>query len=80
MDRKLLIIGHTFPEPSTTAAGVRMIQLIKLFTQQGYKILFASTARFSDKSALLDRFLVEVVSIELNNSSFDDFISMRFVF
>ena len=29
--KTLLIIGHIFPEPTTTAAGTRMMQLISLF-------------------------------------------------
>ncbi|MFK5983689.1 MAG: glycosyltransferase family 4 protein [Flavobacteriaceae bacterium] len=72
---KLLIIGHTFPEPTTTAAGSRMMQLISLFQEQGYAITFASTSSESDKSKDLSIVGVQTESIELNNPSFDEFIS-----
>jgi len=51
--QSLLIIGHTFPEPSTTAAGSRMMQLIQLFDDEGYKITFASTAIASERAVRL---------------------------
>jgi len=72
--KKLLIIGHTFPEPTTTAAGSRMMQLISLFKEQGFVITFASTASESDKSKDLSNIDVQTESIELNNTSFDEFI------
>ena len=72
--KKLLIIGHTFPEPTTTAAGSRMIQLISLFQEQGFTIIFASTASESDKSKDLSSIGIQMESIELNNPSFDEFI------
>ena len=71
----LLIIGHTFPEPTTTAAGSRMTKLISLFQEQEFKITFASTASESDKSKDLSSISVQTKSIELNNVSFDGFIS-----
>jgi hypothetical protein len=43
-EKKILVIGKTFPEPSTTAAGIRMMDLLALFLKEGYKITFASTA------------------------------------
>ncbi len=70
----LLIIGHTFPEPTTTAAGTRMMQLISAFQEQGFSILFASTASVSKKSEVLSKLNINTQSIELNNSSFDVFI------
>ncbi len=72
--KKLLIIGHTFPEPTTTAAGSRMMQLISLFKEEGFKITFSSTAAVSEKSEQLSNHHIDRVSIELNNASFDDFI------
>ena len=73
--KKLLIIGHVFPEPTTTAAGSRMMQLISLFQEQEFTITFASTASESDKSKDLSSISVQTKSIELNNVSFDGFIS-----
>ena len=70
----LLIIGQTFPEPTTTAAGGRMLQLIEMFTSHGYGITFASSASSSEKSFNLDSIGVATQQIVINDSSFGDFV------
>lgn len=72
--KQLLIIGHTFPEPSTTAAGSRMMQLIELFKEEKYQITFASTAAVSEKTADLQGQHISIQNIKLNDVSFDEFI------
>ncbi len=72
--RKLLIIGFVWPEPNSSAAGGRMMQLITLFQEQGFKITFASPAQDSDFMIDLSQFDVEKKSISLNCSSFDSFV------
>ena len=72
--KKLLIIGFVWPEPNSSAAGGRMMQLISIFKQNGFEITFASPALDSDFMVDLSQLGVQKKSIELNNSSFDDFI------
>ncbi len=72
--KKLLIIGFVWPEPNSSAAGGRMMQLISIFKENGFEITFASPALDSDFMIDLTEFGVEKRSIELNSSSFDDFI------
>lgn len=72
--QSLLIIGFVWPEPNSSAAGGRMMQLISLFKKQGFQVVFASPAQDSDFMVDLSEFDVQKESIELNNSSFDDFI------
>lgn len=72
---KLLIIGHNYPEPTTTAAGRRMMQLMQMFDEEGYEITFGTTASKSQYSADLEALGIQIVSIELNAPSFDIFIS-----
>ncbi|WP_394773673.1 glycosyltransferase [Flavobacterium sp.] len=72
--KKLLIIGFVWPEPNSSAAGGRMMQLISIFRENGFEITFASPALDSDFMVDLSQFEVKKISIELNNSSFDDFI------
>ncbi|OXA79967.1 Glycosyltransferase involved in cell wall bisynthesis [Flavobacterium aquidurense] len=72
--KKLLIIGFVWPEPNSSAAGGRMMQLISIFKQNGFQITFASPAMDSDFMVDLSEFGVDKKSIELNNSSFDDFV------
>ena len=72
--KKLFIIGQTFPEPSTTAAGERMMQLIYLFKQKDYSIHFATTATFSKRSEDLKQLDINIECIKLNDDGFDDYI------
>jgi O-antigen biosynthesis protein len=71
--RKLLIIGYVWPEPNSTAAGSRMIQLIEFFLKQEYTITFATTARETESMFDLSTINVHSVQIKLNDPSFDDF-------
>lgn len=72
--KKLVIIGSVWPEPNSTAAGQRMMQLMALFTQMGYQITFSSIASFSKYAVNLNDLGIKTVAIELNNNSFDIFI------
>jgi glycosyltransferase involved in cell wall biosynthesis len=74
VNRKLLIIGFVWPEPRSSAAGSRMMQLIKTFQTQNYSITFASPCAKSDNAFDIESIGVTQTTIELNNSSFDDFI------
>lgn len=70
----LLIIGFVWPEPNSSAAGGRMLQLIAQFQQQGYAITFASPSMDSDFMVDLAPLNVDKKSISLNCSSFDTFV------
>ncbi|SEF72017.1 Glycosyltransferase involved in cell wall bisynthesis [Halpernia humi] len=72
--KKLLIIGMVWPEPNSTAAGKRMLQLVSLFQKLDFKITFCSTAAKSDHSADLNILNIDSQEILLNDSSFDDLI------
>ena len=71
---RLLIIGYVWPEPESSAAGSRMMQLIKLFLDYGWKITFASPAADSDYMVDLAILGIDKVNIEVNCSQFDTFI------
>ncbi|MBJ2122994.1 glycosyltransferase [Flavobacterium sp. IB48] len=73
--KKLLIIGFVWPEPKSSAAGGRMMQLISIFKENGFEITFASAAQDSNFMVDLSEFGVIKKSIELNSSSFDDFVA-----
>ena len=73
-NKQLLLIGFVWPEPNSSAAGGRMMQLIALFKHQGFDITFASPAQDSDFMVNLADYDVDKVSIALNDSSFDSYI------
>ena len=69
--KNLLIIGFVFPEPNSTAAGTRMMQLIDLFQKNNYAITFASSASKTDKSFNLETINIKTQEIKLNDANFD---------
>ena len=69
--KHLVIIGAVWPEPNSTAAGSRMLQLISLFQKQDYEITFLCSASKSDFSFDLSQISVKTKAIQLNDSSFD---------
>lgn len=73
-NQSVLIIGTVWVEPNSSAAGSRMLQLIQLFLKQNWEVTFACTAQKTTNSFALDLLEVNEVSIELNNSSFNDFV------
>ena len=72
--KQVLIIGYVWPEPNSSAAGSRMMQLIAFFQHQHYQITFASPAQLSDHMVDLKALDITVESIALNCQSFDQFI------
>lgn len=72
--RKLLVLGLVWPEPTSSAAGSRMLQLIRLFTEWDVEVVFASPAQKSLHSADLQKMGIEEVQININDAGFDTFI------
>lgn len=71
---RMLVIGYVWPEPKSSAAGKRMMQLLELFLSRGYELLFASTASESPYQVDLTSLGIRTAKIELNSSSFDTFL------
>ena len=72
--KKLLVIGYVWPEPKSSAAGARMMQLLEFFLAEDYSITFATTAAKTDFMADLSSLGIASENIELNNESFDAFL------
>lgn len=72
---KLLIIGFVWPEPKSSAAGTRMMQLIETFQSQNYNITFASPCEKKDNAFDLCALNIVEQVLEVNSSSFDVFVS-----
>lgn len=68
------MIGAVWPEPNSSAAGSRTMQLIEQFQKRNWKITFACAAADSEFSIDFKKYAIDKVTIELNNSSFDEFI------
>lgn len=72
---KLLIIGYVWPEPKSSAAGSRMLELIELFLSKNWNVIFASAAALSEHRFDLASIGVHEQSIQLNDSSFNDYLA-----
>ena len=71
MHKNVLIIGNVWPEPNSTAAGRRMLQLIDVFHENDFKITFVSPASKTDHSFHLSKLNIPTFEIQLNDASFD---------
>tara|TARA_B100001109_G_C18865045_1_gene476798 strand:+ start:22267 stop:23568 length:1302 start_codon:yes stop_codon:yes gene_type:complete len=70
----LLVIGYVWPEPCSSAAGSRMLQLIRAFQQAGYQVVYASPAEYSDHAADLAALHIRTQRIAVNDPAFDHFL------
>ncbi|MDT0557686.1 glycosyltransferase [Ichthyenterobacterium sp. W332] len=64
-----------WPEPKSSAAGSRMLQLITLFKDDGYEITFACSNNKTENACSLETLGITEILIQLNHDSFDDFIT-----
>lgn len=67
----LLIIGLQYPEPRSTAAGSRMIQIMRLLQSYGYTIHFATANPKTTFSTNLNDLGIEQHRLALNTSLID---------
>lgn len=74
-DLQILIIGTVWPEPDSSAAGTRMIDLVRLFIAQGWSVTFGTSAQKSEFSFDLESLGVKEVPVELNHSSFNGLVA-----
>jgi O-antigen biosynthesis protein len=70
-NKHIIIIGLVWPEPESSAAGLRMLQLIRLFRSWNWRITFCSAANESPYQVPLNKLVDHVMPIHLNDSSFD---------
>ncbi|MGY0392733.1 glycosyltransferase [Bizionia sp. KMM 8389] len=77
MNKKLLIIGCVWPEPKSSAAGSRMLQIMAVFQNLGFNIIFATATTKSENAFDLAEIGIPEYTIKLNDSSFDDFIKVQ---
>ena len=73
----LLIIGYVWPEPNSSAAGSRMMQLIHCFKKNQWRVSFASPAQQTEHMADLSLLDINPEHIALNDASFDHYITEK---
>jgi len=73
--QKLLIIGSVWPEPESSAAGQRMMQLIDCFHSAGWDIAFASSAAKGRYSVDFSARNIQSFPIKINDPAVDEFLA-----
>lgn len=68
---KILIISSVWVEPNSSAAGSRMLQLIRFFQSEKYIVEYASIASESEFSFDLSSLGITKHYIQINDSNFD---------
>ncbi len=71
----LIVLGSVWPEPNSSAAGTRMLQLLDEFQQAGWRVTFASAALPSEHRLDLHARGIAEAAIELNSESFDAWLT-----
>ena len=71
---KILIISSVWVEPNSSAAGSRMLQLIRFFQSEKYIVEYASIASESEFSFDLSSLVITQHSIQINDSGFDELV------
>lgn len=71
----VLILGYVWPEPNSSAAGLRGWNLIRAFQRVGWKVVFGSSGRWNEHAEALKMQGLEARSVEPNDPSFDRFVA-----
>lgn len=75
--KHVLIIGTVWPEPTSSAAGSRMMQIINFFLNHKWEVTFVSAAAKSEFSADLNQLGVTSLPVKINSSDFDQMIKQQ---
>lgn len=75
MPKKLLLLAKNWPEPNSTAAGRRTLDLLTIFLNQGYQVHVASAAENTPFQADLSKLGICCHKVLLNDASFDSWIT-----
>lgn len=73
--KKIFIIGYVWPEPTASAAGVRMLQLIRFFREQDWQVHFGTPAMRPETAFNLEQMGVKVHEIRVNDDQFNVLLS-----
>jgi len=69
--KKILLLASNWPEPASSAAGSRTLQLLDLFLEDGWQLTFMTAAELRPHSAPLPK-EVDILPLTLNSSEMDD--------
>ena len=71
---KALFIGYVWPEPQSSAAGLRTWNILEALLQSGFKLTFASPSQRNTFTQKLEDRGIDTVCLQANDPAFDLFI------
>lgn len=71
---KVFVISNVWVEPNSSAAGSRMLQLLELFLEKQWEVIYASTASESAYAIDVANLGIVTETVQMNDPSFDTFI------
>ena len=71
---KVLIIAYVWPEPNSSAAGLRDLGLLLALREGGYKVYCSSPSKESVHSHALNELGIETVTLAANDPAFDEYV------
>lgn len=72
---KVLVLGPVWPEPTSSAAGIHLLAILKALVKQNWQVFFGSSAQPSDYSHNLNVLGITPVSVAMNDESFDQMVN-----
>ena len=72
---RLVYLSAVWPEPTSSAAGTRVLEILQCFRDAGWELHFAATAQRNENSAPLQDMGISCAELHLNDSRFDAYIS-----
>jgi len=70
---RVLVLSNVWVEPASSAAGRRMLQILSLFREQEWEVMYASTAKESGYGYNLDVLGITTQSVAINDEGFNAF-------
>lgn len=68
---RVLILGYVWPEPRSSAAGLRTLNLVDTFLANHWQVIFASPSKENLYSEQLSARGIEIRSVQANSTDFD---------
>ncbi len=68
---KILVIGHVWPQPNATAAGVHLLHILACFHEMNYAIYFTSAAVKPDHFSFPENLAIQSFTTAINDDAFD---------
>ncbi|TXI93159.1 MAG: glycosyltransferase, partial [Burkholderiaceae bacterium] len=71
---RVLYLGYVWPEPASSAAGGRTLEILRCLRDRAWSVSYASAAALSTHRFPLDQLGIEECPIAVNDDAFDELL------